>query len=74
MRASVGDRIVIKSRHMGEPDRECEVIEVRGPYGDPPYIVRWEDSGRECFFLPEIDASVKHLDNHGARNGRDLQP
>jgi hypothetical protein len=65
MRASVGDRIVVKSHHLGEPDRDCEVIEVRGPYGDPPYIVRWSDTGRVCFFYPACDASVYHL-SHAA--------
>jgi hypothetical protein len=61
MHATVGDRIVVRSHHVAEPDRVCEVIEVRGPYGDPPYIVRWEDTGHECFFLPAIVASVQHL-------------
>ena len=61
MNASVGDRIVIRGHHTGEPDRDCEVIEVRGPYGDPPYIVRWGDTGRECFFFPASDASVQHF-------------
>ena len=61
MRASVGDRIVVKSHRVGQTDRDCEVIDVRGPYGDPPYIVRWTDTGRECFFYPARDASVVHL-------------
>ena len=43
MQAKPGDRIVIKGHHIGEPDRDCEVIDVRGPDGGPPYVVRWED-------------------------------
>ena len=33
MQASTGDRIVIKGHRVGEPDRQCEVLEVRGPDG-----------------------------------------
>jgi hypothetical protein len=31
MQAKVGDRIVIKGHRVGEPDRDCQVIDVRGP-------------------------------------------
>jgi hypothetical protein len=37
--AQVGDRIVIKGHHIGEPDRDAEILAV-GPDGDPPYRVR----------------------------------
>jgi hypothetical protein len=40
MNASVGDRLVIKGHHVGEPDRNAEIIEVRGEDGGPPYLVR----------------------------------
>ena len=30
MQAKVGDRLVVKSHHVGEPDRDCEVLEVHG--------------------------------------------
>ena len=36
MQASVGDRIIIRGHHVGEPDRDCEVIEVRGPTAAGP--------------------------------------
>lgn len=61
MNASVGDRIVIKGHHIGEPDRDCEVLEVRGKEGGPPYVVRWEESGHEALFFPGPDAVVQHL-------------
>ena len=63
MRAAVGDRIVIKGHRIGEPDRDCQVLEVRGPDGDAPYIVRWEDSGRETLFFPGSDASLQHFEH-----------
>ena len=61
MNASVGDRIVIRGHHIGEPDRDCEVLEVRGREGGPPYVVRWEESGHEALFFPGPDAMVQHL-------------
>ena len=63
MRASVGDRIVIRGHHLGEPNRDCEVIEVRGPDGGPPYRVRWGDTGHEALFFPGPDASVQHFEH-----------
>ena len=59
MQASIGDRIVIKGHHIGEPDRDCEVLEVRGADGGPPYLVRWEQDGHEALFFPGSDAAVQ---------------
>ena len=59
MQAKVGDRIVIKGHHVGEPDRDCEVLEARGQDGEPPYLVRWEEDGHEALFFPGSDASVQ---------------
>lgn len=58
MHASVGDRIVIRGHRVGEPERDCEVLEVHGQDGGPPYVVRWADSGHECLFFPGSDAIV----------------
>ena len=63
MRASIGDRIVIKGHRVGEPDRDCEVLEVRGPDGGPPYLVRWADNPHECLFFPGSDAAVSHFEH-----------
>jgi uncharacterized protein DUF1918 len=59
MQASIGDRIVIKGHHIGEPDRDCEVLEVRGADGGPPYLVRWEQDGHEALFFPGSDAAAQ---------------
>jgi hypothetical protein len=61
MRATVGDRIVVEGHHVGEPRRDCEVLEVHGENGSPPYLVRWSDSGHEALYYPGSDASVEHL-------------
>jgi len=43
VRAQVGDRIILAAEHVDEPTRDGEVLEVRGPDGGPPYVVRWGD-------------------------------
>lgn len=63
MKASPGDRIVIKGHHIGEPSRDCEVLEVHGEDGGPPYLVRWEDSGHQSLFFPGADAEVQHYEH-----------
>jgi Domain of unknown function (DUF1918) len=65
MRANVGDRIVVRGHRIGEPDRDCEVLEVRGDEGSGPYVVRWDDDGHEGLFFPGPDAVVDHLDQQG---------
>ena len=60
MKAAVGDRIVIHGHHIGEPDRDAEIVEVRGDDGEPPFVVRWGDDGHQSLFFPGPDASVEH--------------
>ncbi len=60
MHAKVGDRIVILAQTIGKRvARDCEVLEVRGPDGTPPYLVRWGDNGHVALFFPGSDASVE---------------
>jgi nitroimidazol reductase NimA-like FMN-containing flavoprotein (pyridoxamine 5'-phosphate oxidase superfamily) len=61
MQASIGDRIIIKSHHVGEPDRDAEILEVHGQHGAPPYVVRWSDDGHEGVFFPGPDATLQHF-------------
>lgn len=56
--ADPGDRIVVTSHRVGEPDREGEVLEVRGEDGAPPYVVRWTRDGHVGLFFPGSDAHV----------------
>ena len=58
MQAKIGDHLVVKNHRVGVPDHECEVLEVRGPDGGPPYLVRWQDSQQEALFFPGPDAVV----------------
>jgi hypothetical protein len=63
MHVNVGDRIIIKGHRVGEPDRDGEVLEIHGPDGGPPYLVRWADSGHEALFFPGSDATVQHFEH-----------
>lgn len=66
MKAQVGDRLVIKGHRVGEPDRDAQIIDVRGPDGEPPYAVRWSDSGRETLIYPGVDGRIEHVDHRPA--------
>jgi hypothetical protein len=73
MKASVGDRLIIKGHHVGEPDRNAEIIEVHGQDGAPPYLVRWDDDGHEGLLFPGSDASIEHFPTRrraGPKTGR----
>jgi hypothetical protein len=60
VKASIGDHIVIRGHRVGDVDRDCEVVEVHGQDGAPPYLVRWGYSGHETLFFPGPDATVEH--------------
>ena len=66
MDANVGDKIVIQGHYVGEPDRDCVIIEVRGKNGGPPYLVQWEHSEHESLFFPGSDAVVTHYQHVSA--------
>lgn len=58
MQAMVGDRLHVHGREVGTPDHICEIIEIRGTNGSPPYVVRHGD-GHETMVFPGPDASVE---------------
>jgi hypothetical protein len=58
MEASVGDRLHVHGNTVGQPDRSGEIIEVRGPNGTPPYVVRFDD-GHTRMVFPGPDAVVE---------------
>jgi hypothetical protein len=61
MKAEVGDRLVVHGHHLGEAERDAEILEVLGEDGQPPFRVRWSDDGHESIFFPGSDASVEQL-------------
>ncbi|MEV0964520.1 MULTISPECIES: DUF1918 domain-containing protein [unclassified Streptomyces] len=60
MEASVGDKLLVHGRVVGQHDRTAEVVEVLGDRGSPPYRVRFEDDGHECLMSPGPDCVVRH--------------
>ncbi|HEX7537088.1 MAG TPA: DUF1918 domain-containing protein [Dermatophilaceae bacterium] len=58
----VGDRLHVHSRVVGASDQTSEIVEIRGPDGAPPYLVR-RDDGHEALVFPGGDASVEHPQN-----------
>ncbi|MCY7372852.1 MAG: DUF1918 domain-containing protein [Spirochaetaceae bacterium] len=67
MRATVGDQIVVHSAHVDEPNRDGEIIDVRGRDGEPPFLVRWADTGHEALMYPGPDAQIRRLhDDEGS--------
>jgi hypothetical protein len=60
MRADVGDRLVVLSRHLDEPTRVGAIVEVHGPDGAPPYVVKWECQADTAVVIPGPDAHIEH--------------
>jgi len=65
--ATVGDRLVIPGRRLGEPERDAEILDVRHADGGPPYLVRWSDTGHEGLVFPGPEAHVQHFEHEGPR-------
>ena len=61
MQATAGDRIIVRATHVGEPNRDGEVLEVRGEQGQPPWVIRWSDNGHEGLYFPGPDTVVHHM-------------
>lgn len=59
--AAPGDRLVVHGHRQGEPERDAEILEVRGSDGGPPFLVRWADTGSETLLYPGSDATVEHF-------------
>ena len=65
MQAQVGDALIIQGHQVGESRRTGEVVEVRGADGGPPYLVRWDDSGRTTLLFPGSDCEIHHPTANG---------
>ena len=61
MRAIIGDRIIIRGRTVETPDKHGEIVEVRGPDGQPPYLVRFGE-GHQSVVYPGADFVVERSD------------
>ncbi|MEC5151952.1 hypothetical protein RCH22_003593 [Cryobacterium psychrotolerans] len=61
MHAIIGDRIIIRGRTVETPDKHGEIIEVRGPDGEPPYLVRFGE-GHQSVVYPGADFVIERSD------------
>lgn len=59
MKANVGDRLILEGTHVGDRRRVGVVTAVRNDTGDPPYVVKWLDTGHESLVFPGADARVE---------------
>jgi Domain of unknown function (DUF1918) len=59
--ARPGDRLVIRARSLGQPNRDAEILEALGEGDAPPFRVRWQDDGHISEIFPGSDAYVEHL-------------
>ncbi len=66
MKAEKGDKLLRHGRVVGQHDETCEIVEVLGKAGDPPYRVRFDD-GHETTVYPGPDSVVRH---HTAESGK----
>ena len=69
MQATIGDRICIHGNVVGHPDKNGEIVEVRGSQGEPPYMVKFDD-GHTRLIFPGPDAIIEHPESTSARPGR----
>ncbi|OPC80897.1 DUF1918 domain-containing protein [Embleya scabrispora] len=69
MRARIGDRLHVHGKTVGRGDRFGEIVEVRGPDGGPPYVVRFED-GHTGLVVPGADAVIERVGGADPAAGR----
>jgi hypothetical protein len=67
MYAQVGDLLVIRGHRVGQADRAAEIMEVRGPEGTPPYLVRWLENEHVGLMFPGPDATIRPAERSDSR-------
>lgn len=60
MQASVGDRLHVHGKVVGQAEHTGKIVEVHGPGGTPPFLVRFDD-GHTGLVFPGPDCIVEHL-------------
>jgi len=65
MQASVGDRLHVHGKVVGQAEHTGEIIEVHGQGGTPPFLVRFDD-GHTSLVFPGPDCVVEHFQQTGS--------
>lgn len=62
LRANPEDALIIIGSRVSEPERDAEILEVKGgAEGGPPYLVRWSDDGHVGLVFPGGDVRTRPL-------------
>lgn len=70
LHAVPGDRLVIKSHRVGEPEHDAEVLEALGEGGGPPFLVRWQEDGHVSRLYPSSDAYIEHFEHKRSKKAQ----
>lgn len=73
MQAKVGDWLVMKGGAVGRSDERGLITEVHSANGEPPYVVRWLETGHTATVFPGPDAIVVTADEQRAADEREQQ-
>jgi hypothetical protein len=65
MHAHVGDRVCVRGRTVGQPERHGVVMECHGENDGPPYLIRWDD-GHQGLCFPSSDSVLEILTHQHA--------
>lgn len=57
--AHIGDTLIVRSHAVDRPPRRATIMELRGPNGAPPYVVRWHDDDHVSLCFPGSDATLE---------------
>ena len=60
MKATGRDCIIVAAAILGTPTRDGEILGARTDDGNPPYLLRWSDTGHQTAFFPGSDPHVDH--------------
>lgn len=58
MKAKPGDWLIVAARTDHASGRRGEILSVSSPSGEPPFRVRWTDTGRSTLVCPGADATI----------------
>jgi hypothetical protein len=65
MKAAPGEWLMIEGTHLNDRKRHGLILEVHGPDGSPPYLVRWDDSDAETIVVPSSSAHILTAEQMG---------
>lgn len=68
MKGHPGDWLVVHSRDEHHHEQSGVIVECHGPDDSAPFLVRWDEDGRETLVFPGPDSAVYSAEDYAARN------